>query len=201
MYLYYEYAHKASWYSDAQAPFIPRYLEVHLVRKPWNEAEATSTWRLSGFSWSSPWLGLNGTDAEAASQPGTVTISRNSTRGFVEFDITNAVKSWSGGVANNGLVIHATNELNLGRDIRFASNAMSDSSKHAFVLVYCISTGLNHTSPSPVTIADQTSTSSNRNADEPAEQLQTHNSGWIVYQMLSTVFVLGLLVSSVCVLK
>ena len=169
MYLYYEYAHKASWYSEAQAPFIPRYLQVHLVKKRWNEAQATSTWRLSGISWTSAWLGLDGTDAEAAPQQGTVTISRNSTKGFVEFDVTNAVKNWAGGVANNGLVIRATNELNLGRDIRFASNAMSDSSKHAYILVHCASTGETtvslapsssiaiHTSPKQSTILSHTS--------------------------------------------
>ena len=169
MYLFYEYAHKPKKFSDAQAPFIPRYLEVHLVKKPWNEAEATSTWRLSNISWSSPWLGLDGTDAEAAPQPDTVTISRNSTTGFVEFDVINAVKSWSEGVANNGLVIRATNELDPGRDIRFASNAVIDSSEHAYILVHCVSPGAKtgspatsssmvvHTSPKPTTMLSHTS--------------------------------------------
>ena len=149
MYLYYEYAHKASWYSEAQAPFIPRYLQVHLVKKSWDEVQATSTWRLSGISWSSAWLGLDGTDAEAVPQQSTVIISRNGTKGLVEFDVTNAVKNWAGGVDNNGLVIRATNELNLGRDIRFASNAMSNSSKHAYILVHCASTGETTVSPAP----------------------------------------------------
>ena len=55
----------------------------------------------------------------------------------MEFDVTYAVKDWSNGVANNGLVIRATNELDPGRDTRFASNANIDSSTHAFVLVRC----------------------------------------------------------------
>lgn len=137
MYLYYEYAHKASFSSISRVPFIPRYLEVYLVRKPWNEAQTTSTMRLIGTPWSSPWLGLDGTDAEATPQQGTVIIFPSRPKGFIEFDVTNAVRSWSDGVANNGLVIRATNELDPGRDIRFASHAMSDSSKHAFVLVRC----------------------------------------------------------------
>ena len=33
MFLYYAYAHKASWHSITYTPFIPRHLEVHLVKK------------------------------------------------------------------------------------------------------------------------------------------------------------------------
>ena len=139
MYLYYQYAHKASWYSVREVPFIPRYLKTYLVKKPWIESQTTSSWRLSGIPWSSAWLGLDGSDAEATPQRGTVTISSDTRKGFVEFDVTNAVKRWSVGVPNNGLVIRATNELDRGRDIRFASNALSDSSKHAYIQVRCLS--------------------------------------------------------------
>ena len=138
MYLYYVYAHKPSWHSITYTPFIPRYMEVHLVKKAWNEAQATSTKRLTGTYWSTAYLGLDGTDAEASPQSGPVTIFPYRPAGFVEFDVTDAVESWSSGVANNGLVIRATNELTAGRGIRFASNAMSDSSKHAYILVRCV---------------------------------------------------------------
>ena len=138
MYLYYVYAHKASWHSLKQTPFIPRYLQVHLVKKSWSESQATRRWRFSGVPWSSEWLRLDGTDAEAAPQSGTVTLFPFRPRGFVEFDVTNAVKSWRDGVPNYGLLIRATNELDRGRDIRFASNAMRDRSKHAFILVRCL---------------------------------------------------------------
>ena len=141
MYLYYVYAHKASWQSITFTPFIPRYLEVYLVKKAWKEDEATRTRRLSGINWSTEWLGLDDTDAESTPQSDPVTIFPVRPRGFVEFDVTNAIKSWSSGVPNNGLVIRATNELAAGRSIRFASNAMSDSSKHAFVRVRCVAEG------------------------------------------------------------
>ena len=68
MYLYYVYAHKASWHSITRTPFIPRYMQVHLVKKFWRETQATSSRRYSGAYWSSPWLGLDGTDAEAVPQ-------------------------------------------------------------------------------------------------------------------------------------
>ena len=158
MYLYYEYAHKPSWHSVTQTPFIPRYLKTYLVKKPWTESQTTSKWRPTGIPWSSAWLGLDGSDAEATPQWGTVTISPDTRKGFVEFDVTNAVKSWSSGVSNNGLVIRASNELDRGRDIRFASNAMSDSSKHAYILVRCLSNvTVSHTSPKPSTICAHTS--------------------------------------------
>ena len=158
MYLYYVYAHKASGESVREVPFIPRYLKTYLVKKPWIESQTTSKWRLSGIPWSSAWLGLDGTDADATPQWGTVTISSDTRKGFVEFDVTNAVKSWSVGEPNNGLVIRATNELDRGRDIRFASNAMSDSSKHAYIQVRCLSNvTANHTSSKPSTIYAHTS--------------------------------------------
>ena len=138
MYLYYIYSHKPSFMSAKRVPFIPRYLQVHLVKKPWKESQTTSTMRLRGIPWSSPWLALDGTDAEATPQQGTVTMFPYRPSGqFVEFDVTDAVTDWSRGVPNNGLLIRATNELVLGRSNRFASNGNSDSSKHAFVIVHC----------------------------------------------------------------
>ena len=74
------------------------------------------------------------------------------------------MKSWSGGVPNNGLVFRATNELDRGRDIRFASNAMLDCSKQAKIEVRCLSeresnlsltvssVTASHTSPEPSVI-------------------------------------------------
>ena len=137
MYLYYVYAHKASWHSIKFNPFIPRYLEVRLVKKYWMERGATTRYRYGRYRWSSRWLSLDGRDAEASPQRGMVTIFPNRPRGFVELDITDAVKSWRSGTPNYGLLVRATNELARGRDIRFASNRYSDKSKHAFVQVLC----------------------------------------------------------------
>ncbi|KAJ7365166.1 hypothetical protein OS493_007816 [Desmophyllum pertusum] len=138
MYLYYVYAHKASWHPITMTPFIPRYMQLYLVKKSWNEAQATSIKRLSSINWSTLYLGLDGIDAEACPEPGIVTIFPfRPKNNFVEFDVTNAVKRWKDGLPNHGLLIRAKNELEAGRGIRFASNAMSDSSKHAFVLVLC----------------------------------------------------------------
>ena len=138
MYVYYSYAHKASWHSIYQTPFIPRYLQAHLVKKYWVETQATSTKRSSSTSWSAQWLALDGSDAEAEPQDwNPVTIHPSRPRGFVEFDVAPAVRKWRGGVPNYGLVIRAVNELQAGRGIRFYSNNYSDSSKHAYINVLC----------------------------------------------------------------
>ena len=138
MYVYYKYAHKASWHSIYQTPFIPRYMHAHLVKKYWVESQATSTKRYSSASWSAQWLALDGTDAELVPQDwNPVTIYPLRPEGFVEFDVTSAARKWRSGVPNYGLVIRAVNELQAGRGIRFYSNQFSDSSKHAFVRVLC----------------------------------------------------------------
>ena len=108
-----------------------------MVKKSWNEFQATSTKRDNSQSWSTAWLALDNTDAEAEPQSCSVTIFPYRPQGFVEFDITRALRRWRSGVPNHGLVIRATNELDAGRSIRFASNAMSDTTKHAHVLVLC----------------------------------------------------------------
>ncbi|KAL9971804.1 hypothetical protein ACROYT_G018012 [Oculina patagonica] len=138
MYLYYVYAHKASWHSITQTPYIPRYMQAHLVKKSWVESQATSSKRSSSANWSTQWLGLDGTDAEAIPQDwNPVTIFPARPRGFVEFDITRAAKAWRSGAPNYGLIIRAVNELEPGRGIRFASNAHKDKNLHAFARVLC----------------------------------------------------------------
>lgn len=138
MYLYYKYAHKASFHTIEKTPFIPRYMYTHLVKKYWSESQATSTKRYSSQVWSAPWLALDGRDAELEPQDwNPVTIHPLRPEGFVEFDVTSAIRKWRSGVPNYGLVIRAFNELQPGRDIRFYSNKFGQSSKHASVRVLC----------------------------------------------------------------
>ena len=139
MYLYYVYSHKASYQSDAQAPFITRTIQAHRVLKPWKESEATSTKRDSYNYWQTQWLGLNNIDA-TSSYTGQVTIRRDTPRGFVSIDVTSAAKAWKSGSSNYGVVIWATNEDQPGRDTRFASNARRDSSQHAYISLNCDNT-------------------------------------------------------------
>ena len=138
MYLSYLYAHNSRWHPNTRSPFIPRYLQVHLVKKYWRETQATSSVRYSGANWTSPWLGLDGTDAERVPQEwNPVTILPGRPAGFVEFDITSAARSWSSGVPNYGVVIRAVNELEAGIGIRFASGSYKDPKMRPFATVLC----------------------------------------------------------------
>jgi len=51
--------------------------------------------------------------------------------------VTSAARAWKYGSPNYGLVIWATNENRAGHGTRFASNADSDSSKHAYIILNC----------------------------------------------------------------
>ena len=57
--------------------------------------------------------------------------------GWIEFDITEAVRNWKYSDPNYGVLLLATNEDALGRDTRFFSNAHTDGSRHAYVNVLC----------------------------------------------------------------
>ena len=137
------------------------------VEKKWLESQATSTYRLRNpdKKWNQPWLALDGTDANPQGllcEPVTVYTSRQAhgkkcfvdgqrllnsfytfclwysrPSGFMEFDITEAMRNWQYGQPNYGVLLLATNEDALGRDIRFFSNADSVSSRHAYINVLC----------------------------------------------------------------
>lgn len=136
MYVYFLYAHKASWQSVQSAPYISRTLQVYQVKKQWNEAQATSINRLYNTRWSSPYLALDGSDAGPHSI-GSATVFTSRPRGFMEFDITEAMRNWKFGDPNYGVLLLASNEDAVGRDLRFGSKSNSDSSRRSFVHVLC----------------------------------------------------------------
>ena len=136
MYLYYQYSHKASWQSVAQTPFITRTVQAHRVLKSWKETQATTTRTNSTALWHQQYLGLDDTDANSC-PTGHTTIYASRPAGFVEIEVTSAVRDWKAGEPNHGLLIWATNEDQTGRDTRFLSKSHSDSSKHPYILINC----------------------------------------------------------------
>ena len=136
MYVYFLYAHKSSWQSVQSAPYISRTLQVYQVKKQWNEAQATSINRLYKTRWSRPYLALDGSDAGPHSI-GSATVFTSRPRGFMEFDITEAMRNWKFGDPNYGVLLLASNEDAVGRDLRFGSKSNSDSSRRPFVNVLC----------------------------------------------------------------
>ena len=90
MYLYFWYAHKASWHTVQQTPYISRHLRVHQVKKSWSESQATTTNRYSWIRWSSSYLALDGSDAAAYPQSGDVVMYPGQPSRYVDFDVTEA---------------------------------------------------------------------------------------------------------------
>ena len=138
MYIYYSHSGAPSWLSVTQAPLIIRTIQVHRVLKSWNETAATTTYRdrYSGAAWNQPYLGLDDTDANDC-PTGQTTIYAGRPAGFVEFDVTSAVKEWKAGKPNYGLLLWGTNEDLDGRGPVFISNYHSDSDKHAYLYINC----------------------------------------------------------------
>ena len=118
------------------SPDIPRTLRVHQVKKEWNETQATSALRLQSVIWSAPYLALDGRDAYSNFQD-EVTVYSGRPSGYMEFDVTEAVRNWVKGDPTYGLLVMAKNVHEVGRDLRFGSREHSDYTKHPFVNVLC----------------------------------------------------------------
>ena len=145
MYLYFAYAHRASFRSMKSQPYLKHTFQVYRVLKPWKEREATIDYRQRGLKWNNRLLNI-GKDTESQSQcecfddaskcsPTTLYPPRPS--GFMEFDVTKAMRSWSKGAPNYGLLVKVFNEAANGRDIRFYSKSYRNSRQHPFIFVTC----------------------------------------------------------------
>lgn len=120
MYVYYWYGHKASFQTESQAPWIPRFIEARQVLKSWSETQATRNVRLINTPWSSPYLNLNSVDARSYADDAQ-TISRDTPSQYIPWNITPTARNWIAGQPNNGILLSTTNEHLSGRDIRFYS--------------------------------------------------------------------------------
>lgn len=121
MYLYYSYAHKASWQKKVEAPSIGRHLQVHQLLKNWDEIEVTSKYRSNESGWNEPFVALDDSDA-ALAWLDRVTVYPQRPPGYVEFDVTEAVRNWCTGQENHGVLLWATNEDVNGRELRFCGS-------------------------------------------------------------------------------
>ena len=146
MYLYFAYAHRASFRSIRLQPYLKHTFQLYRVLKPWKEREATVQYRARGLKWHNTLLNI-GKDTESEPQCGNcfsdgwncrpTTLYPPRPAGFMEFDVTKAMRSWSKGARNYGLLLKVVNEAANGRGIRFYSKSYSDSKRHPFIYVTC----------------------------------------------------------------
>lgn len=114
MYLKYAYAHKASWMSDNEVPYITRELNTHRILRPWDEQTVFSTYMEAGIDYipepmEKVALPYEGNEGQLAN-------------GYVPFSVIQAVKKWAGGATNCGILVMDLKEDVLGRDRRFWSS-------------------------------------------------------------------------------
>ena len=136
MYIYFINAHKAKGQTVQSAPYFPQGIQVHQVMQEWRESEATKFLRFVGVNWNTSYVGLDNIDASPIPTD-TVAVFTSCPAGFVEFDITSAIKNWQQGQANYGVMTWSLSENRNGRDLGFASRENPDPQKHPFVNVLC----------------------------------------------------------------
>ena len=137
MFLFFWYAHKASWQSTQSAPYIPRPFQVHQMERQWKENEATSIRPVVGTpqpQWNHPYVAIDGQDAVITPTDST-TIYAYQAGSYIELDITESMQNWISGQPNYGVLIWATNEDVNGRGFRFYSR--EHSCNKPFVHVLC----------------------------------------------------------------
>ena len=123
MYLYY--------YESSPAPStLARTLQVHQLKKQWDETTATLN---------SPWSAgprLNGIDAVPITMD-TVNINAGtSINQYIEFDVTQAAQNWkSNSQSNHGVLIFATNDEVDGSDLFFHNKEHANNPPVLYV--YC----------------------------------------------------------------
>ena len=139
MHVHYWYAHKASFMTEEQVPWIPRPIQARQVLRSWIENQATRDSRYIGAPWNEQYLDLNNIDANACVDD-TQTISRSTSSGYIVWDITTTAQNWLAGQPNHGILLMASNEDENGREIRFHSRESSPD-QAPYLEVTCVSAG------------------------------------------------------------
>ena len=138
MYVHYWYAHKASYLSESEVPWIPRPIQARQVLRSWRDTQATRDVRLVNTPWSRPYLNLNDADARM-NVDDTQTISRSNTAGYISWNITTSARNWLAGQPNNGILLSAANDDVFGREIRFYSRERSTANLVPYLEIHCTS--------------------------------------------------------------
>ena len=138
MQLYFVAAHRASFRSVAEQPWLDYTINVHQVKKSWREDQATAYQRYSGRGghWAAPYLKM-GTDAEAQPHCNPTTIYSREPRGYKGFDVTGVVRSWAEGQSNYGLLIKVVRENVFARGLRFYDRHHADKRVRPYLQLLC----------------------------------------------------------------
>ena len=113
------------------SPWIDRWVQAHQLLVEWDEGIATKDLRLFeeiGIPWSTPYAGINGTDANTQYES-TLLFQETTATGWKTWDLSALTQKWVNGSATNyGVILWTTNEGTDGKDLRFHSSEYSDNS-------------------------------------------------------------------------
>ena len=132
MYMKYAYAHKASWFSDSEAPIITRRLCSHQILRSWNEGTIGSTTYMTA---NIDYLNNYCTDLVTLTPSNLEGLLSVANR-FLAFDITETARNWVSGDPNYGIIVIDLNENLNGRDRRFWSREAAVE-KRPYLEVIC----------------------------------------------------------------
>ncbi len=114
-----------SAYAGNGSTWVDRWVQVHQMLVEWDEGIATKDLRLfeeTGIPWSTPYAGINGTDANAQYES-TLLFQETTATGWKSWDLSALTQKWVNGSATNyGVILWATSEGTDGKDLRFRSS-------------------------------------------------------------------------------
>ncbi len=112
-------------YRKRRSAWIDRWVQAHQLLVEWDEGIATKDLRLFeeiGIPWSTPYAGINGTDANAQYES-TLLFQETTATGWKSWDLSALTQKWINGSATNyGVILWATSEGTDGKDLRFRSS-------------------------------------------------------------------------------
>ncbi len=112
-------------YAGNGSTWVDRWVQVHQMLVEWDEGIATKDLRLFeeiGIPWSTPYAGINGTDANAQYES-TLLFQETTATGGKIWDLSALTQKWvTGSATNYGVILWTTSEGTDGKDLRFRSS-------------------------------------------------------------------------------
>ncbi|XP_066910900.1 uncharacterized protein [Clytia hemisphaerica] len=140
IYMHFVGRHRPSWHSSSSSPWLDYEMNVHRVKRSWEESYARPQYRCRSCpqnAWYAPYLDL-GRDAVNEPECKKTTIYSWTPRpSWVAFDVTGSMKAWAEGSPNYGVLIKVKDEKTDGVDLRFWNRHYSDAKLRPYVIVQC----------------------------------------------------------------
>ncbi|XP_066923970.1 uncharacterized protein [Clytia hemisphaerica] len=139
VYMYFVRRHRASWHKPSSAPWLDYEIDVHRIKRSWQESYARPRYRCQSCphrAWYAPYLDL-GRDAVNEPECKKTTIYALTPSSWQAFDVTGSMKAWAEGAPNYGVLIKVNDEKTEGVDLRFWNRHNSNANLRPYMVVRC----------------------------------------------------------------